>query len=212
MPPIFLPRRKGSTVKTEGVTTSVNQDYLGKIFAGEGEPLQLGVDFEITMPTRFAKTTGVMGKERPPYLFGYGNVGDGGKLIESIRFSKITHAVIEDTRPLLSFLTMLVETQAVDAQLSRDVGGRFVDRYETSINGTRAAVILTEIIRKNSRPIYRQYVIIPCMNSDKGIVIETFIDAQKSPDINAREDLHAFKGFANEIIASFSFKEILPAK
>ncbi|WP_411826527.1 hypothetical protein [Luteolibacter sp. AS25] len=212
IPPIILPRRKGTTAKVEGTTTSVNQDYLGKIFEGDGKPPELGVDFEITIPTRYAKKTGVMGKERPPYLFGYGHVGTGGKLIESVRFSNLSHAVSADTLPILPFVTMLIETQAVDAQVSRDVGGRIMDRYETNINGTRAAVIVTEITRTNSRPIYRQYIMIPRPNSDKGILIETFIDAQRSSEINSREDLHAFKGFAGEIIASFSFKKIPTAE
>lgn len=212
MPPIALPRRKGTTAKPEGTTTRIDQEYLTKIFAGEGQPPRLGVDFEITLPTRFEKTTGVMGKERPPYLFGYGQVGKDGRLTESVRFSNFSHAAVEDTLLILPFVTMLIETQAVDAQVSRDVGGRLVDRYETDLNGTRAAVILTEITRTNSLPIYRQYVIIPRPDSDKGIVIETFIDAQKSPDIKTREDLHAFKGFANEIIASFAFaKPLEPA-
>ncbi len=194
----------------EGVPVVVDQTYVEKVFAGDGPPPILQASFRISLPARFTDTTGVMGKMDPPEIFGFGQAGEKGTAIESISFTNLTHTESEDVVPQLPNLTMIVETVIVEPNIIANKG--FVrERYWTRINGLDAAVILTETVRPNKKPFYHQYVLFPRPGATTGTLVTIRIDPEKSPDVKTVEDIFTFKGFANEVLASFSFAEAPPA-
>ncbi len=209
LPETVLPRRRSRKVETmekpEGPPVLINQKYIETSFAGRKDVPQLVSEFSFTIPQSFAESARPLAKLPIPYFVGYVYENESKETIESISFANLSHAMTEDTRPLLPALAMIMETQAVDPMVAKNTKIRFVDRYVTEFNGLPAAVIQTETVFPDRKSIVRQHVIIPRPGFTQGLVVETYVNTELSAEIDYPQHLWSSKGFANQTLASLTF-------
>lgn len=210
LPNPFFPSRRNEAVQfakaPEGNPVLINQAYIDKVAPKRAGAPALEASVRLTIPKRFVATTGILGQPEEPEIIGFGQAGQDGKIVESVTLSNYSHP--NSLRPLffLSGSGLILESRLITSRVLSK-GGRIRDRYWTEVNGLVVAVILAETTRPNQKPFYHQYVLIPRQNATEGTLLTIRIDSEKSPDVKTLDDLYHFKGFASEVLTSFSFPE-----